>query len=73
MLKQIVFDLKLDHKDFYRFAYTLREYDTQDVETRRLLDQRLKPDVLVDIIASNQYDDGVCTPRDDSMFYIYID
>lgn len=73
LLKQIIFDISLDNKDFFEFAYILRETDTQDEITKRLLDGRLKPAVLVDIILSNKYEDGEFVLNDSMMFNLYVD
>ena len=73
MLKHVIFNLMLDNSDFFSFACALREYDTQDEETRRLLDGRLKPAVLVDIICSNEFKNFEFVPKDDVMFNMYVD
>ena len=73
MLKHVVFNLMLDNKDFFSFACALRENDTQDKDTRRLLDGRLKPAVLVDIICSNEFKDYQLIPKKDELFNMYVD
>ena len=43
-------------KDFFNFAYELRKHDIENKFTRKLLENRVKPDIFVDMIASNKWD-----------------
>lgn len=40
-------------KDLLNFSYHLRKHDVENRFTRKLLENRVKPDILVDIITSN--------------------
>ena len=72
-MKKIIFDISVDHVDFFEFAYTLRKMDSLDRNTRRLLDGRLKPDVLVDIVFSNHFDGDELVLKKGSAFQMFID
>ena len=63
----------MNHSDFFEFTYILRKMDSLERNTRRLLDGRLKPDVLVDIIASNHFTGEEIATKKDSSFQMLID
>ena len=44
-------------KDLLNFAYELRKHDTENKFTRRLLEKRVEPQIFVDIIVSNKWDE----------------
>lgn len=68
ILEKIMQDLQIDNTDFFDFINELRRADMDDVNTRRLLDGRLQPAVLVDIIFSNKFD-GTQMQVDNSTFF----
>lgn len=41
---------------FMKFAYELRKHDTNDLFTRKLLDNNVHPVIIVDIISANKWD-----------------
>ena len=49
-------------QDFFRFVYELRKFDVNNELTAQILNKRLNPPILLDIIKSNQFIDGHMQP-----------
>lgn len=72
-MKKIIFEISLNDNTFYEFAFKLREIDSDDKFTRRLLQGRLNPPILIDILLSNKFVDDHMEPDPEVKFDLFID
>ena len=56
LLQDTIFSLNQNMDQLMSFAYQLRKHDNTNMHTNLLLDEVVKPSILVDVILSNYWD-----------------